>query len=579
MITAEDLLDGAVPLREWWPTAEDLLDGRARLPDEPSADQRGTSRAGRGASAGDPESWVSGFPTTDTLRAAPERTTLDRLWQAVRESRPVEALVGPTGEELLAGKGEYGSRIERQGLLPAMLSGDSDGAIAQAKESLQGRINSGTYNSLIDRIPDAVLSAVKGISPTMGYTLGALRDIVPNHGELERSITTGILNKGLETLVDTVDSPATALTVGAGLLGNEAVELGRLTPKLLSDIHRVVSGLFAADLTKGVVQNAPEVARVLQDPNASLREKTEAVVGELLPVAFAALAAHHAIKSPGIDPRGVPPPLDTAQGGWQPVGPLALAPEKPAGPRRVRIEFETAAGHPGTLEVNGPDVSEDSALAEIAAKHPGAITKRVESWPVATTDGASKIQVPEVRLPSVGTEFVEKTVESKTPTSVEGTEAQVPSSEAATKGIPEIFENTSKPAKPGGQGNQAAQVSPETRAMNKAKGDLRRKLGEEREKKVAQILGGRVSRELIFRAEHGTTDIDVVAPNGDIVSVGGPGKIFDIPNLQRELILYKLEAIARGVKAIAYFEKGTSETVIKAGEEILGADNVKTFLR
>jgi filamentous hemagglutinin len=61
---------------------------------------------------------------------------------------------------------------------------------------------------------------------------------------------------------------------------------------------------------------------------------------------------------------------------------------------------------------------------------------------------------------------------------------------------------------------------------SKSSGDAARLTGQEREEAVANIVNGSTSGEKVAVPGMGSTDIDVVAPNGDLIAVGGPAKIF-----------------------------------------------------
>lgn len=77
----------------------------------------------------------------------------------------------------------------------------------------------------------------------------------------------------------------------------------------------------------------------------------------------------------------------------------------------------------------------------------------------------------------------------------------------------------------------------------------------------------------------GSTDIDVVANNGDLVAVGGAAKASNLGKLGQELRIYKEVAQQRGVAAKAYFFEGTPDSVIKLASKILGYENVKSFTK
>lgn len=73
----------------------------------------------------------------------------------------------------------------------------------------------------------------------------------------------------------------------------------------------------------------------------------------------------------------------------------------------------------------------------------------------------------------------------------------------------------------------------------------------------------------------GSTDIDVVAPNGDLIAVGGPAKANNLGKLGQELRIYQTIADQRGVSAQVYFAEGTPQSAINLATKILGEGNVK----
>jgi filamentous hemagglutinin len=75
----------------------------------------------------------------------------------------------------------------------------------------------------------------------------------------------------------------------------------------------------------------------------------------------------------------------------------------------------------------------------------------------------------------------------------------------------------------------------------------------------------------------GSTDIDVVAPNGDLIAVGGPAKANNLGKLGRELRIYQTIADQRGVSAQVYFAEGTPQSAISPATKILVERNVKIF--
>jgi hypothetical protein len=70
-------------------------------------------------------------------------------------------------------------------------------------------------------------------------------------------------------------------------------------------------------------------------------------------------------------------------------------------------------------------------------------------------------------------------------------------------------------------------------------GEAARLIGQEREAAVASMVDGSVSGEKVAILGLGSTDIDVVASNGNLVAVGGPAKASNLGKLGQELRIYK----------------------------------------
>ena len=100
-------------------------------------------------------------------------------------------------------------------------------------------------------------------------------------------------------------------------------------------------------------------------------------------------------------------------------------------------------------------------------------------------------------------------------------------------------------------------------------------VGLAREGAVAALTGGKVARQVVKVKGLGSTDIDVVGGAGEYIAVGGPAKIPS--DVGRQLQRLKAAADQKGVKAMAYFAKGTPESVLKVARKWLGKENVKIF--
>lgn len=108
-------------------------------------------------------------------------------------------------------------------------------------------------------------------------------------------------------------------------------------------------------------------------------------------------------------------------------------------------------------------------------------------------------------------------------------------------------------------------------------GNIGVQIGIRREQKVAELTGGRVSNESITVQGIGSTDIDVIGPNGELIEVGGPAKAGNLGNFGRQLNVLKAEADQRNVRAMVYLQRGTPESAVRVAQRRLGAENVIIF--
>ncbi|WP_240159191.1 MULTISPECIES: hemagglutinin repeat-containing protein [unclassified Burkholderia] len=122
--------------------------------------------------------------------------------------------------------------------------------------------------------------------------------------------------------------------------------------------------------------------------------------------------------------------------------------------------------------------------------------------------------------------------------------------------------------------NNGADAQP---GASPSSGDLARLTGQQREEAVAKIVNGITSGEKVAVPGIGSTDIDVVAPNGDLIAVGGPAKANNLGKLGQELRIYQAIAGQRGVVAKVYFAEGTPQSAVDLATKILGEANVKIF--
>ncbi|MBL0869855.1 MAG: RHS repeat-associated core domain-containing protein [Phycisphaerales bacterium] len=125
------------------------------------------------------------------------------------------------------------------------------------------------------------------------------------------------------------------------------------------------------------------------------------------------------------------------------------------------------------------------------------------------------------------------------------------------------------------RGNQA--TNEPTKAASRP--NAANEVGALREQAVADIVGGRRSGQRI-KNDVGSTDVDVIGPNGELIQVGGPSKAHSTKTLDswnQQLRVTKEHARLLGVRVMAYLTEGTLKSAIDLAIKELGSDNVKTF--
>jgi hypothetical protein len=102
-------------------------------------------------------------------------------------------------------------------------------------------------------------------------------------------------------------------------------------------------------------------------------------------------------------------------------------------------------------------------------------------------------------------------------------------------------------------------------------------VGAARESRVAQLIGGAVSRQKITVAPFGSTDLDVIGKAGELVSVGGIAKAGNLGRFGRELQILLGEAARRGVGVKVALEQGSPQSLIDFASKRVGKENVIIF--
>ena len=127
----------------------------------------------------------------------------------------------------------------------------------------------------------------------------------------------------------------------------------------------------------------------------------------------------------------------------------------------------------------------------------------------------------------------------------------------------------------------------ETQLAFRSKQLLIEESGLKREIAVAEEVGGELVKgskgqdvlvEFLWpKGDYGEVAVDVVGPNMELITVGGPNKANDLENWAKHLLKLKEAADFHGLGAKAYLVEGTPTSAIDLAKQALGADNVKLF--
>jgi hypothetical protein len=82
---------------------------------------------------------------------------------------------------------------------------------------------------------------------------------------------------------------------------------------------------------------------------------------------------------------------------------------------------------------------------------------------------------------------------------------------------------------------------------------------------------------LVTRPGVGTTDVDVIGPNGEYIGVGGSAKAMNPSRFGSRLSILKWAADQAGVPAQYYLEEGTPQSAVNQAYKALGKSNVFFF--
>ncbi len=111
---------------------------------------------------------------------------------------------------------------------------------------------------------------------------------IPALGVANPAVSAGVWNSVLKPVLEGVESPAGIATLGIGGALSGAAKAGS---PLAKSALVAMQGLFAAYMTHATISNAPKTMKVVNDPNATLQEKIEAVGSTVTPGILAATGA------------------------------------------------------------------------------------------------------------------------------------------------------------------------------------------------------------------------------------------------------------------------------------------------
>jgi len=213
-----------------------------------------------------------GAPSSEIpqLRAAEQPGLLTRL----RES--LSPLIGPTDNQKL-----------RQSQDVALLQRDFPALAAHTSEQRPNLMQT-----------EGALPALFTPSDNIPWKLPQIVRTGPQPQDTVNQILEGAYNPIAGAINSAIASPGGLLTLPL------APVLGAVKP-----VGRIVSGLFAGDMARQTVENAPKAYATITDPNASLFDKVQAGTGEVLTAAMGGAAALHAKGGEVAPPL---PPADLA---------------------------------------------------------------------------------------------------------------------------------------------------------------------------------------------------------------------------------------------------------------------------
>lgn len=116
---------------------------------------------------------------------------------------------------------------------------------------------------------------------------------MPGMGMYQPALVAGVYNSVVKPLVEGVESPLGVVTLGAG---GELAAGAKLGKTGAAAGLKWMQGIFSAIMAKNALQTAPRAVQVMNDPNATLQEKIEAVgepVGDSVMAITAAWGAVH----------------------------------------------------------------------------------------------------------------------------------------------------------------------------------------------------------------------------------------------------------------------------------------------
>ena len=225
------------------------------------------------------------------FKAVPEEGTVHKALRNIRES--FSGVIGPTENQ----------RLEREaaGKFVGGLTGIAPEDIPTDKTATEGFIPAAFSNNAPWAAPVAgegvrkkTFYGVPGLE-TAGQMLDTLGSAKKEDDPESLKIAKSIYGP-LAGVYNAITSPTSVMTMGLGGAGASAKAVGSEAGELASGIDTTVKTLFATDMGRAAIENAPKAWETITDPKADVSDKLQASLEFTINAGFAALAGHGAYK-------------------------------------------------------------------------------------------------------------------------------------------------------------------------------------------------------------------------------------------------------------------------------------------